>query len=496
MNASVCRTWQSLIVLGLLVISAVAVAAEPGVGYTYLGKIRPRHAREIQSSNWSVGAETMDRDYTVYANWKKYLGPLGVKKARIQAGWAKTEQEPGKYDWTWLDEIIPDMVDQGVEPWVCLCYGNPIYPGGGGTGLSGGLPSSAEALAAWDAFVAAFVDRYKEHVDEWEIWNEPRGGQKAVPQYADLVVRTAEAIRQRQPESRIIVAAGGAFDTKFVESLLGWLKAKGSLDLVNEVTYHPYATNPDSIHDRVRQLRDAVARYSTEITLRQGENGAPSKRGSFGALANYDWTEERQAKWALRRLLGDLGRDIPSSYFAICDMVYLVTNKGRDSDLRDASSELQTKINYKGLLAVDPDKTVDHAKTAYQAVQHVTAIFDDSLKRIEDYTCEVTGGAEESSYSVFGYHASGGKQIVTLWRDSDPPGERPELDRVSLSIRHGGFADPVLVDMLSGKVYGISRSLWTESDKVLTFTSVPVYDAVILIAERSAIPAGLIRDPK
>ncbi|NQT13154.1 MAG: beta-galactosidase, partial [Planctomycetes bacterium] len=112
--------------------------AAPAEGFTYLGKISPRHARDIKSSNWAVGAETMGREYTIYANWRKYLGPLGAKRARIQSGWAKTEQEKGKYDWAWLDEIIPDMIEQGVQPWVCLCYGNPIYPGGGGTGLGGG----------------------------------------------------------------------------------------------------------------------------------------------------------------------------------------------------------------------------------------------------------------------------------------------------------------------------------------------------------------------
>ncbi len=94
----------------------------PGEGFRYLGKVKPRHARDIRSSNWSVGAETMDRDYTVYKHWKEYLGPLGIKKARIQSGWAKTEKTRGNYSWEWIDEIVFDMVDQGVEPWVCLYY--------------------------------------------------------------------------------------------------------------------------------------------------------------------------------------------------------------------------------------------------------------------------------------------------------------------------------------------------------------------------------------
>ncbi len=462
-------------------------SVDPGDGYAYCGRVRSRHARQIEASNWSVGAETMDRDYTVYANWKRYLGPLGVKKARIQSGWAKTEQEPGKYAWQWLDEIVHDMTDQGVEPWVCICYGNPAYPGGGGTGLSGGLPSSPEALAAWDAYVVALADRYKDHVDEWEVWNEPRGGKKAVPQYADLVVRTAEIIRRRQPEARVIVAAGGAFDLGFVDGLLGRLKEQGKLDLVDQVTYHPYSANPDSSYGRVAELREVIARHSKRITIRQGENGAPSQSGSFGALARHDWSEPRQAKWALRRLLGDLGRDVPSSYFAICDMVYLVTEKGRDSDLRDARAEVRKKINYKGLLAVTPDKRVDHVKDAYRAVEHVTAVFDHTLRRIDGYDCKIAGGVEDD-FSVFGYRKEGVGDVVTLWRDTHMPGEDPEVEHVTLTIPDGRFEDAVWVDMLSGKVYAIDKSLWENRDGVCTFRRVPVCDSVVLIADRAAIP--------
>ena len=100
----------------------------------------------------------MDRDFTVYKNWRQYLGPLGAKHARIQSGWAKTEKEKGVYDWVWLDEIVDDMVAQGVTPWVCICYGNSIYPEGGDTRLNG-WPRSGEALAAWDRYVAALVKR-------------------------------------------------------------------------------------------------------------------------------------------------------------------------------------------------------------------------------------------------------------------------------------------------------------------------------------------------
>lgn len=459
--------------------------AIPGDGFTYLGQLRPRHARQIESSNWAVGAETMDRDYTIYANWRNYLGPLGVKKARIQSGWAKTEQEPGKYDWAWLDEIIPDMVDQGVEPWVCVCYGNTIYPGGGGTGLSGGLPSSPEALEAWDAYVGALVDRYQQYVDEWELWNEPRTGRgEGAVTFARFAARTAEVVRRRQPHARLMFPAGGSFDIAFVRDALTWLRDQDKLSLVNEVVYHPYAYNPDDRYGAVEELREVVRSFSPDITLRQGENGVPSRIGSFGAVSKYDWTEQRQAKWATRRLLGDLGRDVPSSYFAICDMAYRVRADRRDSDFRDDESQLKLLINSKGLLEINPDRTIHHAKQAYRTVQHVTALFDDSVQRIADFEAKLSGGMEDATHSIFGYRAADGSLVITLWRTSDPPGKRPDLENVVLTVP-GAFHDPVWVDVLSGRVYDIDAKRWEARDGTTTFTQLPVYDSVVVIAERA-----------
>ncbi len=458
----------------LAVLSHAAVAAEPGEGFRPIGSLRPRHAREIAGSNWSIGAETMDRDFTVYAHWKQHLGPLGAKKARIQSGWAKTEKEPGKYNWTWLDEIVNDMVDQGVEPWVCICYGNPIYKDGGETGLGGVWPRSEEALAAWDRYVAALVDRYKSHVDEWEIWNEPSLRSKDVAEsatgYADFLMRTAGVVRSRQPKAKILGLSLPGIPMPFAERVLKCLKEKNGLSLIDEVTYHPYSTNPCASYSAVGKLRDLVRSYSPDLKLRQGENGAPSMKGGFGAIANYEWDEERQAKWALRRLLGDLGRDIPSSYFSICDMKY------------------PDRMNYKGLLAVNDDKTVHHVKQAYRAVQHVTAVFDNSVKRIDNFKGRIADDPKPGRYSLFAYRNEKGGHIVTLWRSDANPGAKPEIEAVGLSLPGVRFTEPVWVEMLSGKVYAIDPLLWSQKDDEAEFRKLPVFDSPILIAEQAALP--------
>ncbi len=460
-----------------------------GKGFRFVGSFEPRHARDIKSSNWSVGAETMDRDFTVYANWRQYLGPLGAKKARIQSGWAKTEKERGVYDWAWVDEIVLDMVEQGVEPWVCLCYGNPIYPGGGDTGLGGGLVASEEALQAWERYVAAFVERYAEHVDEWELWNEPRTGRgKGSIQYAQFVIRTAEVIRKQQPDAEILFAAGGAFDTQFAKEVLEYLREQDKLDLVNKIIYHPYSYNPDDSYGAALGLRKMAQSFAPHIDIRQGENGAPSQPGSFGAIANNDWTERSQAKWALRRLLGDLGHDIPSSYFAICDMQY------------------PQRVNYKGLLAINADKTVHHAKQAYRAVQNVTAAFDDSIQRVTDAPFTIEGTNKDSTFSVFIYRNEKKEELLTVWRNNDRPGVRSEVERVTITLptiwwhTHTGYVDmyaATVADLLTGRIYALPKSSveYERGAQGIVFRDVPVYDSPVVLANLGALPFAPPKDP-
>jgi hypothetical protein len=90
----------------------------------------------------------MDRDYTIYDNWKGYVEDLGIKRVRLQSGWAKTEKERGEYDFAWMDSIVYDLKEKGVEPWISISYGNALYKGGGGQRLGARLPTSGEAYTA------------------------------------------------------------------------------------------------------------------------------------------------------------------------------------------------------------------------------------------------------------------------------------------------------------------------------------------------------------
>ena len=60
------------------------------IALPYLGTVKARSTREIESSNWLLGCETLDRDFADYDQYKEYIAPLGIKRLRMQAGWART----------------------------------------------------------------------------------------------------------------------------------------------------------------------------------------------------------------------------------------------------------------------------------------------------------------------------------------------------------------------------------------------------------------------
>jgi hypothetical protein len=473
--------WLAALTLAWSLPAAPAFAGEAGT-LPLLGQIEPRPARDISGSLISVGAETMDRGYTVYRNWREHLGALGAKHARIQSGWAKTEPKKGVYDWAWLDEIIPDMAGQGVKPWICLCYGNPVYEGGGNASSSSPLPKG-DALKAWENFVAALVQRFGKFVDEWEVWNEPQHQKITVSDYAAFVIRTAQTVRGQQPAARLFAVAAAGVGVRETTGLLEILRQEGKLGLVNAVTFHPYAMVPESTYSQAEGLRKAVQGFSKEIIIYQGENGCPSTKSTYGALSGGNWTELSQAKWALRRMLGDLGRNLPTSYFSIADMHYAKGDK----------PGAPLALNTKGLIETNPDQTFKRLKPAYRAVQHLTAIFDDRLTLDPSAKAAISG--EKLSQQGFVWtRVHDQARVASLWEVRGAPTNDPALTPRKIVLRGCTFARPVWVDLLSGEVRAVPEALVSRAvEGQLVLTEIPVFDSPVLIAERDAIP---LREPK
>ncbi len=425
-----------------------------------IGNLAVRHAKEIKSSPWSIGCETLDRDYAKFSTYKDYVGELGAKHGRLQSGWAKCEKEKGVYDFAWLDESVYGLREQTVEPWICLCYGNPLYGSdiNLGAGLAG-LVESPEAMAAWSKYIAATVNRYKDVVTVWEIWNEPFGQGK---NYAVLVLTTAELIKKIQPQATVMVTAVHDPDRVHV---LEALKAANKLDLVDLWAYHPYTPNPDTSYPAAEKTKALVQSYSPKYKIYQGEVGCPAILEWTHALANYPWTEYSQPKWDLRRMAGDRVRGIDSSIFTMIDLKY--TNMQQSFGM--IRSNLLLQFIYK--------------RPVFYAVQHMMSFFDDEVKPAGLLECQSNS---DRTITAAGFTKQS-TPVVLLWYSDKVPSDELKWDLVDLTIKNVKFQDPVYVEMITGKVYNIDKANCKTSGADTTFQQLPVWDSPIMIAERSQV---------
>ena len=94
---------------------------------TKIGNVKAFSSSEIKKSRIGIGFEKLDR--AVFDPEKAYdkVAATGAKWVRIQSGWARTEKAKGIYSFEWLDSIVDNLVRRGMTPWLCLCYGNPLY---------------------------------------------------------------------------------------------------------------------------------------------------------------------------------------------------------------------------------------------------------------------------------------------------------------------------------------------------------------------------------
>lgn len=472
---------QLLLIAGAFALTVSALKAqtnyvplETNTKYRPLGILIPKTVHEIKANNLTVGCEVLDRDYTDYNEYKTYLPTLGMKKIRLQGGWAKTEKVKGVYDFAWLDYIIDDARSRGMKIWLQTSYGNPIYEGGGTINLGGGMPTSVEAKEAWNRWVEAMATRYLGKVHEWEIWNEPDLSESIPAEdIVDMNIRTAEIIKKIDPNAKI---AGFAFCTlngELLDECLTLVQKAGKLDLFHWISYHGYEYRPENSYKAVMNFRRIIDKYSKDIILRQGENGAPSKGYMGGALDQHDWTELSQAKWDLRRLLGDHGHDVETSIFSIIDMAYPV-----------GVNKYVAKLNVKGLLQSNSEKKVLRVKPAYRAVQHFATMFDNLSNRIKTYTFNTKN---KKNFANYLYRNETGAYSFLIWNQTEAPLNENKIETVDFTIAGCIFNEPVWIDLLTGAIFEIPAETYIRKGDTYTFKGVPVYDSPVIITDKSTL---------
>ena len=487
-----------------------------------IGTLRPRSADEIKGSSWTLGCECLDRDFTDFDQYKDYIVPLGIKEIRLFAGWAKCERKPGVFDFAWLDHCVDWANEHNINVLMDISYGNPIYKGAGGAGLANGTPNTPEGLAHWDEWVRRLGEHYKGRVRDYAMWNEPdNGGMNSPAVIADLNVRTARILKRIMPDCRLHGLSLARNTPDYLEECLKEIAKLDGIDLFDTFIYHGYAYNPDSSYERVRGLIKVCAKYAPKAKMRQGENGCLSEWSDRLALNNYPWSEESQAKWDMRRMLGDLGHGCGSSVYSICDLQYHGPYSPYDY------------LNRKGLVRCNAKCQVYQIKKAYYAVQNVASLFDDSLAlakepkvRTNDRCLSLYEFVKDGSLPLFvfwdhglvlskrvrvsvddgtgrttAYNRVDGVKVRNLEQVWDKDGYLDQRVRRHDGIPSDSFTtrsamfewdgsplkEPVWVDLYTGAVYEIPAKRQIVHSCGVSMVRIPVYDSPCVVTELAAL---------
>ena len=433
-----------------------------------IGQLKTTPSNGTGNSYWSIGCETLDRDYSDFARYRSYLKDLGVGYARIQSGWAKTEKVRGQYDFKWLDDIVDGLLEEGLKPWICLCYGNPLYASG--TDLNARIFTDKATMTAWCKYVRATVKRYKGKVTMYEVWNEPDGGKGINPpeNYGDLFVETGKAIRQE--DKTALIAGFGICSparTEYVKKAMERIQTHGGIQYLDKVTFHAYWANPDDVTPSILNLRQLLRSYSPRIELLQGESGCPSQLEFGHALKNREWTEYQQVKWDLRRMANDFKLGIPSSVFTFADLNY------------------GWMLQSFGMIRMNLRNEPIYKRPSYHGVQHMASLFTTDITPDNDIKVESQCGKTINSVGL----RKNGKTIgYMLWFCDDVPDASLEREEVSVIIKGANIHNIAYVDMVTGKVHDMSSLVVGQfPDNAMKLTNIPLWDAPVLIIEKNQI---------
>lgn len=457
-----------------------------------IGKVKPITSSENDDMTFGIGLEKLDRDIFDPRQTYDKIAALGVKRVRLQSGWMKTEQKRGVYDFKWLDDIVDNLLKRNLKPWLCVCYGNPLYTEMAKEvfGAVGCPPVKTETeRVAWYNYCKALAKHYKGRISEFEIWNEPDGtycwrtGENGT-EYGNMVIDSAKAIRSEIKDAKIFA---GSFACR---AKLDWFIASfetGMGDYIDAFTYHDYCEKETRVQHTVETYRCLIDRYNPKIKLIQGEVGAPSSSRGHGALNEGHWTEERQAKMLARRIIVELTNNLEFiSWFTTVDMVEALNGLNQDK-----ASYLD--YGYFGVLSADFDengKSVGtyHPKKSYYTLQNVVSIFrnvEQSLVPVmihwDDYSRYIYALTDEwEDLMTASFKKANGSMAYVYWKPTNI------LTTSYESVATFFVVYPIdkvhLVDPVDGAVYKIPESMIEDrGNGVYKIHLIPVKDSPLIL---------------
>lgn len=169
------------------------------------------------------------------------VAELGVRWVRIDNNWFAHEPANGRYDWGELDRAVNRITGHGQRVFMTVAYtpawaAEPGDPGGQAARPRAGL---------YERYVSAVVERYRDRVQHYGLWNEPNLEQfwsGSAEDYVErIVLPGSAAVHAACPECVVVgpdLAGLGGWQS-YMERVLA--RGGAAFDIIS---HHTYAAPP------------------------------------------------------------------------------------------------------------------------------------------------------------------------------------------------------------------------------------------------------------
>ena len=154
---------------------------------------------------------------------------------RMFPEWRGFEPKTGTWNWAGGDALVKAASENRIEINAILM----------------GSPPEAKAVHAfpmddlegWSNYVSKVVERYKNQIHYWEVWNEGNGGfndgKHTTVDYAQLAIRTYEAAKRADPQAQVGLTVA-SYDAPYLQQTILAMQRAKKPNSFDYLCIHPY----------------------------------------------------------------------------------------------------------------------------------------------------------------------------------------------------------------------------------------------------------------
>jgi hypothetical protein len=337
-------------------------------------------------------------------------------------------------------------------------------------------PKTPEQIAAFLRYTTWMVNHFRGRVRYYSLWNEEDGSYwnlNANPEeYGRLLGEFVKAVRQTDPEAKIVYGGQATLDTDFEHRTLDACQCAPWIDVFAYHTYPGgYTSNapPETMdtgafgeHSTIA-LRKAVSSYGG---IRPDIQFWDDEYNSLPSMSN-DMNEWIQAKYVPRALFYNWAAGVPTFLWEL---------------INDTST---SEGDYFGIIHGLMHGPEDfQPRPVFHTIARTNALFADTRR---DPSIEVNvvdraplESASQAAFHAYGFRSRGGKAIVAYWLAERTHPKHPfQPVLVDLVLKNTGIQHPVLIDLDADKISPLQES------SPGTLRQIPVRDSVMAIADET-----------